>query len=514
MKQWILFVMLSISMTVLSQEKVSGTVSFMNKSNVYLKFDTTENLTIGSFLYRGEKACLKIINKSSSSVVCEPIAGCELKIGDVLSYQITYEQQAEFRITPEEKPELTENPIPTVVKNQGTKAHIFGRIAQSTYFTKDEFDHRRNRLRTLFSIHADELNNKRLSFDSYITYQHQVDVDQQTHRIRTNVYNLSATYQTENQLLLSLGRKINPKLSIVGAIDGLQIEKGFRQFYIGSFAGMRPDPATYGFNSALFQYGAYIGMGSNRDSSSSQTSIGLVEQTNSGLMDRQFVYAQHQSTPVKNLHLFGSMEYDIYSTTQGLKRLTNLYTSVRYRLSGGSSFMISYDRRKRIIYYETYQTEVERLLDDDLARQGIRMRLNIRPSKFNYSGLSFSNRFKSDGSYDSKNYYAYTSFTKLPYINGKLSLTATYNQSTYLNSLAYSINHSRSIFDSYFMELYFRKGIFDYANASSKSLNNYYGLSLNHQNKQLWQVGVSTELNTNSNGNGLRTYFRIAKRFK
>src|SRR6056300_1331963 len=118
MKQWILFVMLSISMTVFSQEKVSGTVSFMNKSNVYLKFDTTENLTIGSFLYRGEKACLKIINKSSSSVVCEPIAGCELKIGDVLSYKITYEQQAEFRITPEEKPELTENPIPTVVKNQ------------------------------------------------------------------------------------------------------------------------------------------------------------------------------------------------------------------------------------------------------------------------------------------------------------------------------------------------------------------------------------------------------------
>lgn len=514
MKRLFFLILIGLPLLIFSQEKVSGTISYLNKTNVYLKFKSTEQIPIGSLLYFEDTACLKVINKSSSSVVCEPISDCDLSIGDQLEYHLKYEQQSEFRITPEEKPQLTENPIPTDLSKKKSPGHLVGRIAQSSYYTKDEFDRKRNRLRTLVSIHADELENKHLSFDTYLTYQYQSNISDNTHTTRTNIYNFSATYKTDNQLAFSLGRKINPKLSIVGAIDGLQVEKGFNDFYIGSFVGTRPDTATYGFNSDLLQYGAYVGLGSNKDSASSQTSLGVVQQSNAAAIDRRFIYMQHQSTIASDLHLFGSMEYDIYSTTPGLNRLTNLYTSLRYRIGTGSSLMLSYDSRRRIIYYETYQNEVERLLDDDLARQGIRIRYNFRPSKYIYSGLSFSNRYKSDGSYDSKNYYAYSSFSKIPYIGGKISLSATINQSNYLNSIAYSVKHSRVILDDLFAEVYFRKGIFDYTLSGTQLNNNYLGLSLNHQNDQLWQLGLSTEVTTNTDGTGLRTYLRIAKRFK
>lgn len=514
MKRYLFYIFFALPLLVVSQEKIIGTISYLNKTNVYLKFKTTDKISIGEVLYFGDTACLRVVNKSSSSVVCEPISDCKLTVGDQLDYHLKYEQQSAYRITPEEKPQLTENPIPTVLTKKKSPGHLVGRIAQSSYYTKDEFDRKRNRFRTLVSLHADQLENKRLSFDTYLTYQYQTNINEQTHTTRANIYNFSATYETENKMLFSLGRKINPKLSIVGAIDGLQIEKGFNDFYVGSFVGTRPDTATYGFNADLLQYGAYIGVGSNKDSASSQTSLGVVQQTFAGAIDRRFFYMQHQSTIASDLHLFGSMEYDIYSTTPGLNRLTNLYTSVRYRMGKGSSLMLSYDSRKRIIYYETYQNEVERLLDDDLARQGIRLRLNFRPAKYIYSGLSFSNRFKSDGSYDSKNYYAYSSFSKLPYIGGKLSLSGTINQSNYLNSIALSIKHSRVVLEELFAEVYFRKGIFDYTLSGTQLNNNYLGLSLNHQNAQLWQLGLSTEVTTNTDGNGLRTYFRIAKRFK
>ena len=42
------------------------------------------------------------------------------------------------------------------------------------------------------------------------------------------IYNLSASYAINETMSLSFGRKINPKLSSVGAIDGLQFEKKFK----------------------------------------------------------------------------------------------------------------------------------------------------------------------------------------------------------------------------------------------------------------------------------------------
>ena len=97
--------------------------------------------------------------------------------------------------------------------------------------------------------------------ETYTTFSHTLN---QWDEIRENVfnglkiYNLSASYAFGESMMLTAGRRINPKLSSVGAIDGLQFEKRFGSLSAGVIAGFRPDYQDYSINSGLFQYGAYL----------------------------------------------------------------------------------------------------------------------------------------------------------------------------------------------------------------------------------------------------------------
>ncbi|NNK89538.1 MAG: hypothetical protein HKO89_02935, partial [Saprospiraceae bacterium] len=233
-----------------------------------------------------------------------------------------------------------------------------------------------------------------------------------------------------------------------------------------------------------------------------------------GFIDRRYIYFQHSSTINRKLSLFGSAELDLYNNINGDLRLTNLYTSARYRFSKRIEMTLSYDSRKRILYYETFKTDIERLLDDDEARQGIRLRLGLRPIKFIYTGISFSNRFQSDQQNKSENINAYLSMVRLPLIKGSLSISFNQNKSNYLESRIYSIRHSRSIIKGKLTaDFYFRNVNYAYLNSENGTSQNYFGAYLNLRLLKKLMFSILGELNTREEEKNYRVNTKLNFRF-
>ena len=108
-------------------------------------------------------------------------------------------------------------------------------------------------------------------------------------------------YELGKNTVISVGRKINPNISSIGALDGLQTESNYKHFFWGAVAGFRPDYTDYGFNAHLLEYGAYFGHTAQNKNGRMQTSLALFEQTNSGKTDRRFAYFQHDNSLIKNV---------------------------------------------------------------------------------------------------------------------------------------------------------------------------------------------------------------------
>ncbi len=379
------------------QDKLlQGQVSFVTTNNIYVKFDDTSTIKVGDALNLTgmEKACLIVKSKSSTSCVCSIINDCEIQKGDevlfnyVLKTETNQEAPTELLVV---APVVEETIEPMYTEN------INGSVSVSGYSNINSQRENRTRVMTRLALNASHINNSKFSFDTYLNYRYifqQADSTSLPQNSFFRVYNLSVRYDALPSLSVIAGRNINPKISSLGAIDGLQLEKYFGKFYVGAIGGFRPDTFDYGFNADLPQYGVYAGVMTDSKKFYSQTTLGYAEQLNAGETDRRFAYFQHNSTIFKNLNLFSSMQVDLYSKIDGVTAndisLTNLYVSARYRISRKVNLMLSYDTRKRILYYETFQSEIDKLLDDDLARQGLRGRLNIRPFKYVSAGFSYA----------------------------------------------------------------------------------------------------------------------------
>ena len=503
------------------EKRMEGTVSFVTSSNVYVKFDSTEDIEIGKILKFSDTDCLRVTDKSSTSVVCSIIDNCLIKKGDIVIYLLVSEENIETIIEPDEKEvipiETVENDSIILNKEPIYSEKIRGRISVGSYNSFSNLREDRHRIMTRFSMNADHISDSKFSLQSYLAYRNIITPSGSRYRGRTsvfNVYNLNLKYDASPSLSLTAGRKINSKASSTGAIDGLQVEKYFGNFYVGGIGGFRPDFSDYGFNSKLLQYGGYVGLETVSENFSSQTTLGAMEQTNSGSTDRRFVYFQHNSTIASKLNLFGSLELDIFGKDNNDTRLTNLYLSTRYRFNKAVNIMVSYDSRKRIIYYETYESEIENILDDDLARQGIRARLNVRPFKMIWAGISYSNRFQSDDKNKSDNIYGYLTLTKIPKIGGRLNVSYNMNTNNYLTSNIYSIRHSRDLVKSkLYADFSFRQANYAYEDSNRDFIQDYYGIVLNYRISRTWQFSISGEYSQLNDDNNYRFYSRLIKRF-
>lgn len=510
---------------VFAQETVlNGEVTFVTSNNIYVKFEDTSLIFVGDSLnlenHKGS-ACLFVNSKSSTSCVCTVLDDCAISKGAKVYFIPPFKNKTTESIVQEEIPVSILKPEDLEVAEPLYLQEIRARISASTYSTVSNDREDRHRLMGRLSIDADHINNSRFSFNLYTNYRHIFDVASSSNLANTDllrIFNLAVGYEATPTVSLLLGRNINPKIASLGAIDGLQAEKQLGNSYLGVIAGTRPDIFNYGYNFNLLEYGAYFGQNINTKDVFSQSTIGFIEQRNGAAIDRRFTYLQHSSTLFKNLNLFASAEMDMFSkidsTATTNLSLTNLYTSARYRFSRGLNLMVSYDSRKRIIYYETYRSDIEQLLDDDLARQGVRARLNIRPIKNVFTGVSYSKRFQSDEQNNSDNIYGFVTLSKTPFIEGRTTFSYNRNESNYLLSNIGSFRHSRSFMrDRLNMDFYYRFVHYDYSRMADKLSQHYIGTDLSYNINRNLLFSLTGEFSMYEDSKNYRVYTRIVQRF-
>lgn len=478
---------IGVSCSLVAQQdtiNLEGTVSYVSTSNVYVKFSSTDFIEVGDTLsFEADGVLIPAIvvnNKSSMSCVGEPIGDIEFGVGDEVMFRKSV-------LIPEEKPR-DEEPITDPVARPEEfigeevpgeiagdeepmfKQNVNGRISAASYSNISDHGNL-HRMRYTFSYKGEHLKNSAFSTDNYISFRHTMNEwdevrDNLGHALK--IYALSASYDFNRSTHLTLGRKINHKISSIGAIDGVQFEKGLGNFIVGGVAGSRPDMQDYGINFDLLQAGVYVGLASQPGERYQQSTLAFVEQRNAGNVDRRFVYFQHSNSLMDKLNLFTSFEFDLYENINDEARntvnLTNLYVSLRYRVSRKFSIYTSYDSRNNIIYYESYKSFIEQLIDDE-TRQGLRLGLSLRPLKYVTFGANGSWRFQKNSPYDSKNLNTYLNFSKIPLIKAHGSLTANFLQTQYIQSRILGARLSRNVFSEKInADLYFKLVNYRYSN--------------------------------------------------
>ena len=444
------------------QVKRDGKVTYITSQHVYVKLDSMEDLAEGDTLYikRGDQdiPALKIKNLSSISCVCTPLIADAFKVSDVvfatLRIEITPEAVDKSITNNQEQTQdlQSEPPQADSAHRAQLKQDISGRVSVSSYTNLyNEGAARNQRMRYTFSLKANNLGNSKFSTESYISFAHN---NSNWEEIKKNIfnglkiYNLSLTYAFNETMHASFGRKINPKLSSVGAIDGLQVEKSFGGLTLGGFVGSRPDYEDYGFDLDLLQYGIYLGHELKGRHGGMQNTLAFIEQTNHSMTDRRFLYFQHTNMLAKNLFFFGSAEMDLYrkvdDTQEAIFELTNTYLSLRYRIIRPLSVGLSYSARNNIIYYETYKDFLERLLETERL-QGWRFRVNYHPAKYLFMNAQAGYRFRKDDPRPTKNLNGSVTYSRVPGIGASVTASATWIETNYLNGIVYGLGISRSI---------------------------------------------------------------------
>lgn len=439
-----------------------GKISYVTSQSVYVKFGSTDNIEINDTLYVKQAGnlvpVLVVKNLSSISCVCTPITSQNLKVSDLVNTKPKTKNlptEVFIEATVDTIPlatEATDSITDESTKEKELKQDINGRISIASYsnFSNSPASNLQ-RMRYTFSLKANNISDSKLSTEVYASFVHS---NKNWDEVKSNifnglkVYNLAVKYDFNSTSYLLLGRKINSKLSSVGAIDGLQFEKKIKSFSFGAFVGSRPDYYDYSINLNLFQYGIYAGHEYKAKNGFIQSTLGFIEQNNHSKTDRRYLYFQHINSLAKNLYFFGSAEMDLYKVVneqqESTFNLTNLYLSLRYRVIKQLSLALSYSARNNIIYYETYKDFVERLLDSETL-QGWRFQINYRPVKNLSLGVNTGYRFRKEDPKPTKNLYAYVTYSRVPGLNVAVTFSATLLETSYISGNIYSLGLTRDL---------------------------------------------------------------------
>ncbi|MCC6410228.1 MAG: hypothetical protein IT270_01135 [Saprospiraceae bacterium] len=424
---------------------------------------------------------LVVTNKSSVSCVCSKLGSGTFTLGDEILAKAAPVKPKDDAATKKEtaakekaaaKPAAGQAPAEdsglTQVEKSRRKQKMRIRLSAGSYTNlSDRGDH--TRMRYSFTMQGNNIRNSRFSTDVNVVFRHTLgewNTVNENLNDALKVYALAGKFDVTESSNVVLGRKINPRIASIGAIDGIQFEKSLGQFMVGAIGGSRPDYLDYSWNPELFQAGIYGGYESKMGDPSHQTTLGVMEQHNKSAIDRRFVYLQHSNNLLTNLNLFSSCELDLYekvnNETKNTPSLTNLFVSLQYRFSKKVNATLSYDNRRNIIYYESYKSYIDQLIEDE-TRQGMRFGLNLRPFKMVSIGANASWRFQKSNANDSKNLNAYVNFNRVPVLNTSVSLTANFLQTSYINSKIYGVRLTENFLKGKGnAELYYRLVQYDY----------------------------------------------------
>jgi len=442
------------------KERISGKVSFVSSQNIYVKFRSTTGISAGDTIYISSDEnldpALKVINLSSVSCLCTPLSDIVLPVDHLVVAMIETEnsqpvdKEAENVLQESLLPEIPADSVKygPAVKKQSQE--ISGSISVISY---SDFSNTGNansqRFRYTFALNAPEIANSKISFESYVSFRHKSG---DWTEVKSNlfnalkIYNLAVRYNLNKSAIILFGRKINPKISSIGAIDGIQVEKSFKGISFGALAGTRPDYTNYSLNLNLFQYGAYLAFNSKGAGTFTESSVAFMQQMNKTLTDRRFLYFQHSNNLIKNIYFLSSFEIDLYKLENNLPKstfeLAGAYISLRYNITKRFILSGSYDARKNVMYYETYKTFTDRILENEI-RQGFRLNANWRTQKNIMFGLQSGYRFLKSDPHVSRNIYGYFTHSRIPGLNVSATLSGTLLESAWMTGKIAGINVSR-----------------------------------------------------------------------
>lgn len=482
---WIIIFLSPLFLMGQSKEEKLGNVSFKSSSNIYVRFENTNEINIYDTLLILEQSswipALVVIQKSTTSCVTQNLTAYNISIGQAVKKIVikAVEKEQAPIINPPVDEIKTNMTLDTIVEDsipnpKIRKSITTGRLTLSTNASINP-DQQNNfqRIRAAVSLNVQNINESAFSFQSYLTYRRRYGIDQ----VNLDFYNdfkvlsLALNYAPTEKFNVSIGRRMNQNIANIGAFDGLQGEFNLGKYTLGGILGTRPDFTNFTFNASLPQVGLYLVRSDKTTNGLAQTSLAAVEQQNDFKTDRRFLYFQHNNSLVKNLNLFFSTEFDLFKKVNGetdnKPRLTSVYASLRYRLRRNLSVSGSYDNRRNIIYYESYQTFIEQLLAQE-TRQGFRLQANYSPFRRINLNVSSFYRYQGSISKPTKNHIVNLSISSIARKSTNLSLN--YNQ---LESYTFTGNIiGGRINDSFFKgklssEINYRQINYDFFNTES-----------------------------------------------
>ncbi len=469
--------------------KEKGNVTYLSSQNVYVQFANTAGIQIGDTLYsflKEEKIPTVVVKYiSTKSCAGENISSEKLNVGDNLFAFIKNEIENETIPTdtllkaavvesPSVKMEIEDKSF-TAPEKFEKKSNVSGRFSIQSYsdFSNSIYANDYQRWRYTFSLNAKNISGSNLSFNNYMSFNYRAD---QWNSISSNlgrnlrIYDLSLKYDYNETTNIWIGRHLNNKISSISSIDGIQFEKSLDKYFSGFVVGSAPNFSDLGYNIKLFEFGGYFGRTDSLSSGYMENSIAVFQQTNDFKIDRRFFYFQHSNNLISNLNLFLSSEFDLYKRTKGKAEsdlsLTGLFFSARYSPHRIISLSASYDARKNVIYYETYKSFIDSLIENE-TRQGLRVNTNIRPVKYVFMGLNAGYRFQKGDARSSTNYGFYLTYSRVPFL--EISSTIAYStlKTNYTKGSDWGISFSKyNIFSNIDLTFSYRKNIYEFQTAA------------------------------------------------
>ncbi len=539
-KGWILLILLLCGYYMYAQtdlDTLRGSVTYKTSQNVYVKFQNTKAISIGDTLYVEHdgvlEASLVVHQLSSISCVATQISEMPINLSDqIISLQ---EKQPELEKKPVSSPstitvpdiislqghEVAESPKPPTEKPLVKKGQAFrGRISAASYVNfADRPGYDVQRMRYTFTLNSKEPVEKGFAVETYMSFRHTINEWQDVKdnfKKAMKMYSLAVLYKPSKDTRIWLGRKINFNISNLGAIDGVQAERQWNHLIVGSFVGSRPDYLDYGFNFHLLQFGAYATYVNQSNKGQILSTLAFAEQQNHGITDRRFLYFQHQNSTIKNINIFTSTEIDLYTVKnnqpQSTFLLSSIYASVRYRASKKLSFFASYDARKNIIYYETYKSFIDQLLEDEM-RQGMRLSFNLRPIKKVTLGANAGYRFERNNPHPTQNLNSYLTVNQFTSLRISTTLSAVLLQTSYLKGNIYGIRVSKDFMKGkLYEEAEFRTVVYRYGSTELPIQQKIIGLNTSVRLDRKLSLSINYEGEIQSNRTLHRIYSNIVYR--
>lgn len=481
----------------------TGKITYQSSQNIYVSFENTNGIEAGDTLFIKQRnkyiPVIKVKFISSKSCAGSKLSDISLNDKDIIYafYKVKKDIQQEAVKVAKDTSTGSGNVADTnkinktvVTEKLETKESKYYTASYNGRFSVQSISSLSNTTgsvdlqRWRYSFNYSNNLGEKFSFSNYIVFAYNAN---RWSDIRTNinnnlkVYDFTLAYKPDDETTLWLGRHINSRVSNVGAIDGLQADRKFGNFYTGFMVGSRPNFYDYSYNIKLLEFGGYAGIKAKVGEGYADNVIAVFQQMNNMSTDRRYLYFQHTNSIIPMLRLFLSTEIDLFKKEKGTIKntfdLTSLYLSVRFSPTNSFSLSATYDTRKNVIYYETYKFLIDTLFQNEM-RQGFRLNANFRPFNRLFLGLNAGYRYKQGDLKPSRNYGGYLSYSGLPLLDISPSVSFTKIMSSYVDGSDLGFKLSKYLNENLDLSLGYRNLEYSYTYFGNKTIQNIISADL------------------------------------